>query len=129
MFDLTYDQKKRTDDPGNLTPITFSAIVLQNNGPDTSFTITWTTNVACSTSLIYQRQGTLVITQTSETDTDVPVTSQSVTIAVPPLILNKYYYWTAYGRYANGKDGLNRTVMNGYVFTSTPTLIIAASLG
>lgn len=112
MFDLNYEQKKRTDDPGNLAPITFQSLSVTNSGGGV-VTLSWTTGQMCS-SLVRYGVSPNLDQKTAEFDTSPLVTSHSVQLT--GLVVGKIYLYRVESRYGGGKDGMNGSVMDGYVF-------------
>jgi len=98
-------KKKVTDDPGNITPITISAV--SGGSPSGgSTTVTWTTNVAATSLVNYGVSPNMKQLSTAETDKSPTVTSHSVTLS--NLVAGKTYLFQVVSRY----------VGNGYLFTA-----------
>lgn len=112
------NQKKVTDDPGNLTPLTISAVSASGSGG--SKTITWTTSASGSSLVRYGRNPNLDQV-TSEMDTNPLVTSHSVVLS--GLTVGKVYLFQVQSRLGGGKDGVGRSVMNGYTFTQSGSFV------
>jgi len=117
----TFDdpKKKLTDDPGNVTPITISAVSVSGTGGG-SATVTWTTSAASSSRVAYGVYPNTQLT-TAETDTNPLVTSHSVTLT--GLTVGKVYKFRVFSRYGGGKDGGNNSVMDGYSFYQDGTFV------
>lgn len=112
-------RKKVTDDPGNITPITISAVSVSGTGGG-SATIAWTTSAA-SSSLVRYGVAPNMDQVTAEADTSAGVTSHSM--ALSGLTVGKTYLFQVQSRYTTGKDGMNRSVMDGYIFTANGTFV------
>lgn len=119
---MTYDQlKKVTDDPGNITPITISAVAVSGIGGG-SATITWTTSANATSRVQYGRAPNLDRT-TAETNTSPLVTSHSV--ALSGVTAGKVYLYRVHSRMQGGRDGMNNTVLDGYDFYTDGSFVAA----
>jgi len=112
-------KKKVTDDPGNTTPITISAVAVSGIGGG-SATVAWTTSAAGSSRVAY---GIIPNTQltTAETDTNPLVTNHSVTLT--GLTVGQPYKFRVFSRYGGGTDGAGNSVMDGYSFYQDGTFV------
>lgn len=119
----TFDdlKKKVTDDPGNVTPITITALSVGSISGG-SATVTWTTSQPSSSRVSYGVSPNRSQT-TAETDTNPLATSHSVTLT--GLVAGKVYVFRVHSRYGGGTDGMNRSVMDGYSFYQDGTLVAA----
>jgi len=115
-------RKKLTDDPGAnpdsggaMPPVRITAVAVSAIGGG-SATVTWTTSQAASSLVQYGVAPNGGDQVTAETDTNPLVTSHSVTLS--GLVAGKVYLFLVKSRLGGGKDGGNRTVMDGYVFSA-----------
>jgi len=120
-------RKKLTDDPGNLFPMSITALSVSGIGGG-SATVSWTTGSSQSgapgggagTSRVMY--GVSPNRDQSTATTDVGgVTSHSVTLT--GLTVGKVYLYRVESRYAVGTDGAGRSVTDGYAFTSDGSFV------
>ena len=114
-----YYQKKPTDDPGAVTPVSITALATVVAG--SQVTITWTTSKATSSQVQYgvSPPDGWQDNVTAETDTNPTVTSH--TVIITGLVTGKNYWFRVRSRYSGGKDGMGNSVMDGYVFSAYGT--------